>query len=119
GAVTDWKGGVYNKDGLDIAKMLDYAREHKTVEGFSGGTPFTNEELFALDVDVLIPAALENQITADNASSIRAKIVVEAATGPTTPEAHKMLHERGIFIVPDILANSGGVTVSYFQWVRD
>jgi glutamate dehydrogenase (NAD(P)+) len=118
-AVTDWKGGVYNDEGLDIGKMLDFSREHKTIDQFPGGESIDNEQLFALDADVLIPAALENQITADNAASIRAKIVIEAANGPTTPEAHKMLHERGTFVVPDILANSGGVTVSYFEWVQD
>jgi glutamate dehydrogenase (NAD(P)+) len=118
-AITDWKGGVYNANGLDVPKMLDYSREHTTVDKFPGGEPIDNEQLFALDADVLIPAALENQITADNAGSIRAKIVIEAANGPTTPEAHTMLHERGVFVVPDILANSGGVTVSYFEWVQD
>ena len=99
--------------------MLDFSREHKTIDKFPGGEPIDNEQLFALDADVLIPAALENQITAENAGSIRAKIVIEAANGPTTPEAHKILHERGAFVVPDILANSGGVTVSYFEWVQD
>jgi len=118
-AITDWKGGVHNTKGLDIAKMLDYTREHKTIDNFPGGESIGNEQLFALDTDVLIPAALENQITADNAGTIRAKIVTEAANGPTTPDAHKMLHERGIFVIPDILANSGGVTVSYFEWVQD
>ena len=118
-AVTDWKGGVYNDQGLDIARMLDFSREHKTIDKFPGGDPLDNEQLFALDADVLIPAALENQITADNAASIRAKIIIEAANGPTTPDAHKLLHERGAFVVPDILANSGGVTVSYFEWVQD
>ena len=118
-AITDWQGGVYNPDGLDIPKMLDYAREHNTIDRCPGGEPIDNEQLFALDVDVLIPAALENQITTDNAGYIRAKIVVEAANGPTTPDAHKMLHQRGTFVVPDILANSGGVTVSYFEWVQD
>jgi glutamate dehydrogenase (NAD(P)+) len=118
-AVTDWKGGVYNKAGLAIGALLAYSREHHTVDKFPGGTAISNEELFALDTDVLIPAALENQITRDNAGTIGAKIVIEAANGPTTPDAHKMLHERGIFIVPDILANSGGVTVSYFEWVQD
>ena len=118
-AITDWKGGVHNPKGLDITKMLDYAREHKTVDQFPGGEPLTNEELFALGVDVLIPAALENQITVDNAAAIRARIVIEAANGPTTPDANNILHERGIFVVPDILANSGGVTVSYFEWVQD
>jgi glutamate dehydrogenase (NAD(P)+) len=118
-AVTDWKGGVHNPNGLDIGKMIEYSAEHKTVDGFPGGERITNEELFALQVDVLIPAALENQITADNAPSVRAKIVTEGANGPTTPEAHKILHERGVFVIPDILANSGGVTVSYFEWVQD
>ena len=118
-ATTDWKGGVYNAKGLDIPAMLAYYKEHKTVDKFPGGEPIDNEGLFALGVDVLIPAALENQITAENAGTIRAKIVIEAANGPTTPDAHKMLHERGILVVPDILANSGGVTVSYFEWVQD
>jgi len=118
-AVTDWKGGVYNKAGLDVQKMIPYAREHKTVDGFGGGEPFSNEELFKLDVDILIPAALENQITSDNASDIRARIVIEGANGPTTPDAHNTMHENGVFVVPDILANSGGVTGSYFEWVQN
>jgi len=118
-AVTDWKGGVYNKAGLDIPKMIDYAAIHKTIEGFPGGEPLTNADLFGLDVDVLIPAALENQITIENAPTIRARIVCEGANGPTTPEANKNLHDRGIFVIPDILANSGGVTTSYFEWVQD
>jgi len=117
--VTDWKGGVYNARGLDIGKLLVYNAEEKTVEGFTGGEPMTNEQLFALDVDVLIPAALENQITIENASKIRAKVIVEGANGPTTPEANNLLHERGVFVVPDILANSAGVTASYFEWVQD
>jgi len=118
-AVTDWKGGLYNPRGLDIPALLDFVRQHRTVDGFDGGEPLSNEELFALDVDVLIPAALENQITIENASAIRAKVVVEGANGPTTPEAHQQLSERGVFVVPDILANSGGVTTSYFEWVQD
>jgi glutamate dehydrogenase (NAD(P)+) len=118
-AVTDWKGGVYNPAGLDIAKLLPYAAQHKTVAGFSGAEPLTNEDLWGLDVDVLIPAALENQITMENAPAIRAKILTEGANGPTTPEAHTHLHERGVFVIPDILANSGGVTTSYFEWVQD
>ncbi len=118
-AVTDWKGGVSNPNGLDIAKMLDFARQHKTIDGFPGGEPIENEQLFALEVDVLVPAALENQITMENAQSIKAKIVAEGANGPTTPEAHRHLHERGVFVIPDILANAGGVTTSYFEWVQD
>jgi len=118
-AITDWKGGVYNSNGLDIQKLLEFSKEHKTIDGFPGGEPLENEQLFELEVDVLVPAALENQITPENAGSIKAKIVAEGANGPTTPEAHQQLHERGIFVVPDILANSGGVTTSYFEWVQD
>jgi glutamate dehydrogenase (NAD(P)+) len=118
-AVTDWKGGVYNPAGLDIPKLLQHVRHHKTVDEFPDGEPLDNDSLWGLEVDILIPAALENQITIDNAPQIRAGIVVEGANGPTTPDAHRHLHERGVFVVPDILANSGGVTVSYFEWVQD
>ena len=118
-AVTDWKGGVYNSGGLDIAAMLEFAKQHKTIDGFPGGEPLENDQLFSLDVDVLVPAALENQITEENAAGIRAKIIAEGANGPTTPDAHRMLHERGVFVIPDILANAGGVTTSYFEWVQD
>jgi glutamate dehydrogenase (NAD(P)+) len=99
--------------------MIDYARQHKTIDGFPGGEPIENEQLFSLDVDILVPAALENQITMENASLIKAKIIAEGANGPTTPDAHRVLHERGVFVVPDILANAGGVTTSYFEWVQD
>jgi glutamate dehydrogenase (NAD(P)+) len=118
-AVTDWKGGVFNDKGIDVDKLLAHARQHKTVDGFSEGEPLTNQQLFGLDVDVLIPAALENQITMTNARHVKARIIVEGANGPTVPDAHRYLHERGVFIVPDILANSGGVTASYFEWVQD
>jgi glutamate dehydrogenase (NAD(P)+) len=118
-AVTDWKGGVHNEAGLNVGKLLSYAREHKTVDGFPDGDAIGNDDLWGLGLDVLIPAALENQITMQNAPLIRAKIVVEGANGPTTPDAHRHLHERGVLVVPDILANSGGVTVSYFEWVQD
>ena len=118
-AVTDWKGGVYNANGLDVPKMIDYVKQHRTIEGFSGGEPLDNAKLFGLDVDILIPAALENQITMENAGQIKAKIIAEGANGPTTPDAHKSLHERGVFVIPDILANAGGVTTSYFEWVQD
>jgi glutamate dehydrogenase (NAD(P)+) len=117
--VTDWKGGVFNPSGLDCRALLAYVAQHKTVAGFSGGDALRSDEIFGLDVDILIPAALENQITADNAGRIKAKLVVEGANGPTTPEAHKALHQRGVFVVPDILANAGGVTTSYFEWVQD
>ncbi len=118
-AISDWKGGVYNEKGLDLIRLEEHVRAHKTVDGFGGGASLTNDQLFALDVDVLIPAALENQITAANAPTVRAKVVVEGANGPTTPEAHRHLHERGVLVIPDILANSGGVTASYFEWVQD
>jgi len=118
-AVTDWKGGVYNAKGLDVPKLIAWTQQHKTVAGFPGAEPLPQSDLFKLEVDVLIPAALENQITIDNAPLIRAKVLVEGANGPTTPEANRYLHERGVFIVPDILANSAGVTTSYFEWVQD
>jgi glutamate dehydrogenase (NAD(P)+) len=118
-AVTDWKGGVYNDKGLDIQKMIDYAKQHRSIDGFPGGEPLHHAKLFELPVDVLIPAALENQITMDNAPKIKAKIIAEGANGPTTPDAHKYLHEHGVFVIPDILANAGGVTTSYFEWVQD
>ncbi len=118
-AITDWQGGVYNPKGLDVAKLIAHVKQHKTVEGFPGADVLDNAQLFKLDVDVLIPAALENQITMDNASQIRAKVLVEGANGPTTPAAHRHLYERGVFVVPDILANSSGVTTSYFEWVQD
>ena len=118
-AITDWQGGVYNPAGLDLPKLADHVSRNKTVEGFTGAERLTNEELFKLDLDVLIPAALENQITMENAPAIRAKVVVEGANGPVTPDANNHLHQRGVFVVPDILANSGGVTASYFEWVQD
>ena len=118
-AVTDWKGGVHNPAGLDVVKLADYVSQHRTVDDFPGGEPIDNEAMFKLPVSVLIPAALENQITMENAPDIQAKIIIEGANGPTTPEAHALLHSRGIFVVPDILANSGGVTTSYFEWVQD
>jgi glutamate dehydrogenase (NAD(P)+) len=119
-AVTDWKGGVYNPKGLDVAQLMEYAAAHgKSVAGFPGGDALSHDTLWSLGVDVLIPAALENQITMENAPQITAKIITEGANGPTTPDAHKYLHEKGVFVIPDILANSGGVTTSYFEWVQD
>ena len=117
--VTDWKGGVQNPKGLDIPKLIEHVKQHKTVHGFAGGDPLGAADVFKLDCDILIPAALENQITDENAGAIKAKLIVEGANGPTTPDAHKLLHQRGVFVVPDILANAGGVTVSYFEWVQD
>ncbi len=117
-AVTDITGGVYREEGLDVAKLTEYVQAHGGVAGFPGVEPLTNEQLFALPVDVLIPAALEGQITAPVAEQIKAPIVVEGANGPTTPEGAQVLADRGIMHVPDILANGGGVTVSYFEWVQ-
>jgi len=98
---------------------MDYAHQFKTIDGFPAGRALTNDDLFRLDVDVLLPAAIENQITLRNAADIRARLIIEGANGPTTPDAHRLLHERGVFVVPDILANAGGVTASYFEWVQD
>lgn len=119
-AVTDWKGGVTNANGLDVPALIQYALSHgNSVHGFPGGESIDNDTLFAMDVDILVPAALENQITEDNAGRIKAKLVIEGANGPTTPEGNNLLHSRGVFVVPDILANAGGVTTSYFEWVQD
>ncbi len=118
-AVTDWKGGVHNEKGIDVESLIAHVQQHQTVDGFSGAEPLESAKLFDLDVDILIPAALENQITMSNAGDIKARIIIEGANGPTTPEAHRHLHDRGVFIVPDILANSSGVTTSYFEWVQD
>jgi glutamate dehydrogenase (NAD(P)+) len=117
--VTDWKGGVQNDKGLDISKLIAHVAKHRTVAGFEGGDPLGQKDVFKLDADILVPAALEKQITEDNVNDIKAKLIVEGANGPTTPEAHKILHQRGVFVVPDILANAGGVSVSYFEWVQD
>ena len=118
-AVTDWKGGIQNPKGLDVPALIAWTEAHKTVAGFPGAEPLDADRIFEQDVDVLVPAALENQITAQNHHLIKAKLIVEGANGPTTPEAHQALHKRGVFVVPDILANGGGVTTSYFEWVQD
>ena len=117
--VTDWKGGVHNPKGLDIPRLIAHVQQHKTVNGFTGGESLGAKDVFKLDAEILIPAALEKQITEENAAGIKARLIVEGANGPTTPEAHRSLHERGVFVVPDILANAGGVTTSYFEWVQD
>jgi len=111
-------GRVYDCED-DVPALLDYAKVHKTVAGFPGGDPLAGDDLWGLDVDVLIPAALENQITEKNAGNVKARLVAEAANGPTTPEADEIFWKRGIFMIPDILCNAGGVTVSYFEWVQD
>jgi len=118
-AVSDSTGGIYNSEGINPTELLAHKEQNKSVQNFKNSSNLTNEELLELPCDVLIPAALENQITRSNADKIKATMVVEAANGPTTPEADKALYEKGICLVPDILANSGGVTVSYFEWVQN
>jgi len=118
-AVSDSTGGIHNPAGLDIPRVINWKKEHGTVQGFPGASDVTNAELLEVDCDILIPAALENQITSRNADQVKARIVAEAANGPTTPEADVELHRRGVFVIPDILCNAGGVTVSYFEWVQD
>jgi len=118
-AVSDTQGGIVKRDGLDIDRVINWKKEHGTVVGFPGAEFISNADLLELPCDVLIPAALENQITGRNAARIKARIVGEAANGPTTPEADEILHRNGAFMIPDILCNAGGVTVSYFEWVQD
>ncbi len=118
-AVSDSTGGIHNPEGLDIARVVAWKKEHGTVQGFPGATDVSNSAVLEVNCDILIPAALENQITSRNAARIRARVVAEAANGPTTPDADQELYRRGVFMIPDILCNAGGVTVSYFEWVQD
>ncbi|MHB8432643.1 MAG: Glu/Leu/Phe/Val family dehydrogenase [Candidatus Tyrphobacter sp.] len=118
-AVSDSRGGVANPKGLDVRGLVAHKTETGSVVGFGGGDAISNKDVLECDCEVLVPAALEKVITAQNAPKIRAKIVAEAANGPTLPEADAILHDRGIMVLPDILANAGGVTVSYFEWVQD
>jgi len=118
-AVCDSIGGLYNPNGLDIPALLKCSHRDGTLATHPGGEPISSSELLELDVDILVPAATENQITGENADRIAAKLVIEGANGPTTPLADRILYERGVFLVPDVLANAGGVIVSYFEWVQD
>lgn len=118
-AVSDSRGGVLRREGLDPAAVIRHKEQTGSVTGFPGSQAVSNEDLLEIECDVLIPAALENQIRSDNVGAVKAKLVVEAANGPTTPAADRVLFERGIPVIPDILANSGGVTVSYFEWVQN
>jgi glutamate dehydrogenase (NAD(P)+) len=118
-AVSDISGAYYNKKGIAVHGAIAYAQKHKSLEGWKGGEKITQVELLTLECDVLVPAAKEDQITASAAKKVRAKIIVEGANGPTTAAADPILQEKGVFVIPDILANSGGVTVSYFEWVQD
>ncbi len=118
-AISDKSGGYHNPQGIDIPAAIKWVQTHRGLDGFTGGSQISNEDLLTLDVDVLLPAALENVITSRNAGKIRAKLICEGANGPTTAGADSVLDEKGIFVIPDILANAGGVTVSYFEWVQD
>ncbi|GGB69002.1 Glu/Leu/Phe/Val family dehydrogenase [Fictibacillus barbaricus] len=117
--ISDASGGIYSQNGIDVPELIKYVNNTKAVMNFPGTTRIDNDELFSLPVDILVPAALENQITERTAPMIQAKIVAEAANGPTTPAGDQILDEKGVFIIPDILCNSGGVTVSYFEWVQN
>jgi len=118
-AISDRTGGYFNQNGIDIEAAIKHVKRVRSLDGFDGGDQISNDDLLLSDVDVLVPAALENVITSKNASKIRAKIICEGANGPTTASADSILEEKGIFVIPDILANAGGVTVSYFEWVQD
>jgi glutamate dehydrogenase (NAD(P)+) len=118
-AITDRTGGWHNPKGIDIDDAMAYVKKTRSLEGYGKGDAITNEQLLELEVDVLVPAALENVITTKNAKKVRAKVICEGANGPTTAAADTILDEKGIFVIPDILANAGGVTVSYFEWVQN
>jgi len=118
-AVSDTGGGIYNERGLDPIKVDAFKRETGSVAAFPGAERVTNRELLELPCDILVPAAIENQIDRDNAPRIKARLIAEAANGPTSPEADRILYDGGVFLIPDILCNAGGVTVSYFEWVQD
>jgi len=116
-AISDSKGGTYNPKGLDLESLLNYKKQTGSVVGFADSESVTNTELLALPCDILVPAAIEDQIVKANAPDVKARIIVEGANAPTTPEASEILNDKGVFVVPDILANAGGVVVSYFEWV--
>lgn len=117
--LSDISGGIYNPNGIDVYQALHYSKEHGMLTGLPNTEAITNAQLLELPCDVLVPAALENQLTRQNASRVKARLIIEAANGPTTPEADRIFADRGMTVVPDILANAGGVTVSYFEWVQD
>ena len=118
-AVSDSTGGIHDPNGLDVRRVIQWKQEHGTVQGFPGAQDITNAEILEVECDILVPAALENQITARNAGNVKARLIAEAANGPTTPEADEIFWKAGKFMIPDILCNAGGVTVSYFEWVQD
>jgi glutamate dehydrogenase/leucine dehydrogenase len=118
-AISDITGGYYNPNGISVSDAMNYSQEKGNLEGFTGGSKVSNSELLELDCTILVPAAMEDQITDKNAANIKAKLIVEGANGPTSANADKILNDKGIIVVPDILANAGGVTVSYFEWVQN
>ena len=118
-AVTEDYGGIYNPLGISVKRALEYRAREKSLKGFPGAEEVSNHDLLGVDCDVLVPAAIGNQLTSRTAPSVKAKLIVEGANGPTTPEADAVFRQKGVFLVPDILANAGGVTVSYFEWVQD
>ncbi|MGO8671454.1 MAG: Glu/Leu/Phe/Val family dehydrogenase [Capsulimonadaceae bacterium] len=118
-AVSDVSGGLYNANGLDVARIVEYDRRVHSLAGYPEAEPVSNAQLLELPCDILVPAALQGQITTANAARIRARLIVEAANGPTTPDADRILADRGITVLPDVVANAGGVVVSYFEWVQD
>ncbi len=118
-AISDMYGAIHDEKGLDMPKVLEHLKQTGMLEGFPGSSTITNAELLELDCEVLVPAATENQITSANADRIKARVIVEGANGPTTAAADEILQQKGVFVAPDILANAGGVTVSYFEWVQD
>jgi glutamate dehydrogenase (NAD(P)+) len=118
-AISDIHGGIYSSKGLDIPHVMNYLDNHKTFERYTNAEPVSNHELLEIDCEVLLPAATENQITSHNAQRIKCKILAEGANGPTTAAADDVLESKGVFVIPDILANAGGVTCSYFEWVQD
>ncbi len=118
-AVSDHTGGIYGEQGLDVKDLMAWTEQHRSLHGYPRGEPISNADLLIADCDVLVPAALENVITAENADQVRAKVICEGANGPTAAAADAVLDAKGIFVIPDILANAGGVTVSYFEWVQD
>lgn len=118
-AISDVSGAYFNETGIDVAGATAYAKEHLSLEGYLGGERIPGDALLTLECDVLVPAALEKQLTIENAASVRATLIVEGANGPTTPEADHIFNTRGIIVIPDIVANAGGVTVSYFEWAQD
>ncbi|PYS60382.1 MAG: amino acid dehydrogenase, partial [Acidobacteria bacterium] len=118
-AISDVHGGIHNAKGIDVPAALKYLQSTRSFEDYGEADAVSNADLLELDCDVLVPAATENQITSHNAERLKCKVLAEGANGPTTANADKILYEKGIFVIPDILANAGGVTVSYFEWVQD